>query len=57
LDIARVPAKQTAYIENTPLLVQVAETFGIRGILHTDYKSTCEKLAALGLTNNEEIVP
>jgi putative hydrolase of the HAD superfamily len=57
LDIAQVPAKQTAYIENTPLLVQVAETFGIRGILHTDYKSTCEKLAALGLTNNEEIVP
>jgi putative hydrolase of the HAD superfamily len=57
LDIAQVPAKQTAYIENTPLLVQVAETFGIRGILHTDYNSTCEKLAALGLTNNEEIVP
>jgi len=57
LDIAQVPAKQTAYIENTPLLVQVAETFGIRGILHTDYKSTCEKLAALGLINDEEIVP
>jgi FMN phosphatase YigB (HAD superfamily) len=57
LDIAQVPAKQTAYIENTLLLVQVAETFGIRGILHMDYKSTCEKLAALGLTNNEEIVP
>ncbi|MCK9619208.1 MAG: HAD hydrolase-like protein [Methylobacter sp.] len=57
LDIAQVPAKQTAYIENTPLLVQVAETFGIRGILHTDYKSTCEKLAALGLINDEEIIP
>jgi putative hydrolase of the HAD superfamily len=57
LDTAKVPAKQTAYIENTPLLVQVAETFGIRGILHTDYKSTCGKLAALGLENGDEIIP
>lgn len=57
LDIAQVPAKQTAYIENTPLFVQVAETFGIRSILHTDYTSTCEKLAALGLTDDEEIIP
>jgi putative hydrolase of the HAD superfamily len=57
LDIAKVPARQTAYLENTPLLVQVAETFGIRGVLHTDYQSTCGKLAALGLENGEEIIP
>jgi putative hydrolase of the HAD superfamily len=57
LDIAKTPAKQTAYIENTPLLVQVAETFGIRGILHTDYQSTCGKLATLGLENGDAIIP
>lgn len=57
LDIAQVPATQIAYIENTPLFVQVAECLGIRGILHTDYTSTCEKLATLGLPNGEEIIP
>jgi putative hydrolase of the HAD superfamily len=49
LDIAQTPARQIVYLENTPLFVQIAEGFGIRGILHTDYKSTCAKLAALGL--------
>jgi putative hydrolase of the HAD superfamily len=49
LDIAQRPARQIVYIENTPLFVQIAESFGIRGILHTDYKSTCTKLAAFGL--------
>ncbi|MDO9048296.1 MAG: HAD family phosphatase [Methylobacter sp.] len=57
LDIAQVPAEQIVYIENTSLFVQVAESLGIRSILHTDYKSTCEKLAALGLENGEEIIP
>jgi putative hydrolase of the HAD superfamily len=49
LDVAQVPARQIIYIENTPLFVHVAESFGIRSILHTDYKSTCKKLAAFGL--------
>ena len=49
LDIAQTPARQIVYIENTTLFVQIAEGFGIRSILHTDYKSTCAKLAALGL--------
>jgi putative hydrolase of the HAD superfamily len=49
LDIAQRPARQIVYIENTPLFVQIAAGFGIRGILHTDYKSTCAKLAAFGL--------
>jgi putative hydrolase of the HAD superfamily len=49
LDIAQVPADQIVYIENTPLFVQVAESLGIRSILHTDYQSTAAKLAALGL--------
>ncbi len=52
LDIAQTPARQIVYIENTPMFVQVAEGFGIRSILHTDYKSTCAKLASWGLRND-----
>jgi putative hydrolase of the HAD superfamily len=55
LEIAQVPLRQIVYLENTPLFVQVAEGLGIRGILHTDYRSTCAKLAALGLRNTEEV--
>jgi putative hydrolase of the HAD superfamily len=49
LDIAQVPANQVVYIENLSMFVQIAEGLGIRGICHTDYKSTCAKLASLGL--------
>jgi len=49
LDIAQAPARQVLYIENTPMFVQIAEDLGIRSILHTDYKSTCAKLASFGL--------
>jgi putative hydrolase of the HAD superfamily len=52
LDVAQTPARQIVYIENTPLFVQVAEGLGIRSILHTDYRSTGAKLAALGLHND-----
>jgi len=49
LDTAQVPADQVIYIENTPMFVGVAEGLGIRSILHTDYSSTCVKLALFGL--------
>jgi len=49
LDIAQVPAARVVYIEDRPIFVQVAETLGIRGIHHTDYNSTCAKLASFGL--------
>jgi putative hydrolase of the HAD superfamily len=49
LDIAQAPARQVVYIENTPMFVQIAEGLGIRSILHTTYRSTCEKLASFGL--------
>jgi putative hydrolase of the HAD superfamily len=48
LDIAQVPARKVVYIENTPMFVQIAEGVGIPSILHTDYKSTCARLASLG---------
>ena len=49
LDIAQTPARQIVYIDNTPLFVQIAEEFGMRGLLHTDCQSTAAKLAAFGL--------
>jgi putative hydrolase of the HAD superfamily len=53
LDIAQTPARQVVYIENTPMFVQTAEGLGIRSILHTDYRSTCKKLASFGLQNRD----
>ena len=49
IDIAQVPVDQIVYIENTPMFVQVAESLGIKSILHKDYNSTCAKLASFGL--------
>jgi putative hydrolase of the HAD superfamily len=49
LDIAQVPAEQVVYIDDQPMFVQVAEEEGIRGIHHTDYTSTRQQLARLGL--------
>jgi putative hydrolase of the HAD superfamily len=49
LDIAQAPARHVLYIDNTSMFVQIAEGLGIRSILHTDYKSTCAKLASFGL--------
>jgi putative hydrolase of the HAD superfamily len=56
LDIAQAPARQVVYIEDTPMFVHIAEGLGIRSILHTDYRSTCAKLASFGLQNDEGII-
>ena len=53
LDIAQAPARQVVYIENTRMFVQITEGLGIRSILHTDYKSTCAKLAPFGLDEKD----
>ena len=53
LDITQAPARQAVYIENTALFVQIAEGWGIRSILHTDYRSTRAKLAAFGLHEDD----
>jgi putative hydrolase of the HAD superfamily len=53
LDIAQAPIRQIIYIEDTRLFVQIAEGLGIRSILHTDCRSTTEKLAILGLKIGE----
>ena len=56
LDISQVPANQVVYIENTPMFVQVAEGLGIRSVLHTDYRTSCAKLASFGLQNDEGVI-
>jgi putative hydrolase of the HAD superfamily len=53
LDISQTTANQVVYIENTPMFVQIAEGLGIRGIVQTDYKSTCAKLSSFGLNCDE----
>jgi putative hydrolase of the HAD superfamily len=49
LDVSQTTERHIVYIENTPLFVEIAEGLGIRSILHTDYETTCAKLALLGL--------
>ncbi|HEY4932406.1 MAG TPA: HAD family phosphatase [Terriglobales bacterium] len=56
LDIAQVQAGRAVYIENTPMFVQIAEGLGIRSILHTDYKSTCARLASFGFRNDGGVI-
>ncbi len=53
LDIAQEPPSQVIFIDNTAMFVAIAEGLGIRGIHHTDYKSTRTKLASLGLRFEE----
>ena len=52
LDIAQAKAEQVVYTDNTPMFVEIAAGLGIRSIHHTDYKSTCEKLASFGLPSD-----
>jgi putative hydrolase of the HAD superfamily len=54
LDVAQASPRQVLYIENTPMFVQIAESLGIRSILHTDYKSTRATLASFGLQSDYE---
>jgi len=56
LDISQAPIGQIVYIDNSPMFVQIAEGMGIQSILHTDCRSTCANLAALGLQNEEGAV-
>jgi len=48
LDIAHVDPEKVIYLEDRPMFVQVADTLGIRGIIHRDYDSTKTQLADLG---------
>ena len=49
IDIAQVDPKEVIYIEDQPMFISIAESFGITGIRHTNYENTCKKLASFGL--------
>ena len=51
LDIAQVEAKEVVYIGDQPMFISIAESLGIKGIRHIDYKGTCRELASFGLNN------
>ena len=48
LDTAQVSPQQVLYIEDRAMFVQVAETLGLQGLRHIDFKTTVEKLKKLG---------
>jgi putative hydrolase of the HAD superfamily len=54
LDTAQSPSRDVAYLENTPMFVQVASDLGIRGILHADCETSRGILASLGLGSGKE---
>ena len=56
LDTAQAPAHQVVYLEDQPMFVEIAESLGIRGIRHADYRSTCVKLAAFGLQHDKGVI-
>jgi len=52
LDTAQTLPQHVLFVDNTAMFVQIAEGLGIRSVLHTDYNSTCTKLASFGLGND-----
>jgi putative hydrolase of the HAD superfamily len=50
LDIAQIPADKAVYIEDRAMFVDVAQSLGIKGIIHQDYRTTRAELSALGLS-------
>jgi putative hydrolase of the HAD superfamily len=51
LDISQSIPDRVIYIDDRPLFVEVANSLGIHGILHSDFETTRQKIAALGLSN------
>ena len=55
LDIAQAPVERVVFIDNTRMFVDIAQGLGIRSIHHTDYRSTCAQLDALGLQSGDTV--
>ena len=49
IDVAQVSVHEIVYIDDRPLFVQVAESLGLKGIVHSDVDSTIERLKSFGL--------
>ena len=50
LDCAQVTAKESVYIDDRRMFVEVAEGIGLNGIHHTGYEKTRKSLEKLGLS-------
>ena len=50
LDVSHVEPEEVVYVDDRAMFVQVAESLGLHGLLHTDFASTKAKLASYGLT-------
>jgi putative hydrolase of the HAD superfamily len=55
LDISQSLPQEVVYIDDTAMFVQIAEGLGIRGVHHTDYRTTVAKLASFGLHDAEGV--
>ncbi len=53
LDIAQVSPRRVVYLEDRPLFVDVAAGLGLHAIRHQDCESTRQRLAELGLGDQE----
>ena len=51
VDCAQVTPKESVYIDDRKMFVEVAEGIGLRGIHHTEYDQTRKSLDALGLSS------
>ena len=49
VDVAQVAVNEIVYIDDRPLFVQVAESLGLKGIVHTNYDNTVNELKMIGL--------
>lgn len=44
LDLGQIPAKEVIYIDDRPMLVEMANSLGFKGLHHTDFASTKKTL-------------
>lgn len=49
LDLAQSPVEQSIYVDDRRLFVEVAATFGLKGIIHTNYETTKAEFEKHGL--------
>jgi putative hydrolase of the HAD superfamily len=53
IDMAQVRPEETVYLDDRPLLVEVARSVGLRAIHHVSFEKTAAALAELGLAPGE----
>lgn len=49
IDLAQADPKESVYLDDRPMFVEVAASLGLQAIRHTDYESTKAALAALAI--------